>query len=39
MKNQMHLFPTKKKKFNKGGRVGLKRGTFPDFSGDGKTTN
>ena len=27
-----------KKKFNKGGRVGLKRGTFPDYSGDGKTT-
>ena len=27
-----------KKKFNKGGRVGLKRGTFPDLSGDGKTT-
>ena len=24
--------------FNKGGRVGLKRGTFPDYSGDGKTT-
>ena len=22
----------------KGGRVGLKRGSFPDFSGDGKTT-
>ena len=22
----------------KGGRVGLKRGTFPDYSGDGKTT-
>ena len=32
------LFPNKKKKFNKGGRVGLKRGSFPDFSGDGKTT-
>ena len=28
----------KKPKFNKGGRVGLKRGTFPDLSGDGKTT-
>ena len=29
-----------KRKFNKGGRVGLKRGggKFPDFSGDGKTT-
>jgi len=26
------------KNFNKGGRVGLKRGTFPDLSGDGKTT-
>ena len=24
--------------FNKGGRVGLKRGSFPDYSGDGKTT-
>ena len=32
------LFPNKKKKFNKGGRVGLKRGTFPDHSGDGKIT-
>jgi len=28
----------KGKKFNKGGRVGLKRGTFPDHSGDGKIT-
>ena len=27
-----------KKKFNKGGRVGLKGGSFPDYSGDGKTT-
>ena len=27
-----------KKKFNKGGRVGLKKGSFPDYSGDGKTT-
>ena len=27
-----------KKFFNKGGRVGLKKGSFPDFSGDGKTT-
>tara|TARA_R100000322_G_scaffold143722_1_gene99675 strand:+ start:32 stop:370 length:339 start_codon:yes stop_codon:yes gene_type:complete len=25
-------------KFNKGGRVGLKRGTFPDHSGDGQIT-
>ena len=25
-------------KFSKGGRVGLKRGTFPDHSGDGKIT-
>ena len=25
-------------KFNKGGRVGLKRGTFPDLSGDGQIT-
>ena len=32
------LFPTKKKNFNKGGRVGLKGGSFPDLSGDGKTT-
>ena len=34
------LFPTKKKTENKakGGRVGLKKGSFPDFSGDGKTT-
>ena len=24
--------------FNKGGRVGLKKGSFPDLSGDGKTT-
>ena len=31
---------TKKKPVEKakGGRVGLKRGTFPDLSGDGKTT-
>ena len=28
----------KKSKFNKGGRVGLKGGSFPDLSGDGKTT-
>ena len=27
-----------KKKFNKGCRVGLKKGSFPDYSGDGKTT-
>ena len=26
------------KNFNKGGRVGLKGGSFPDYSGDGKTT-
>ena len=32
------LFPTKKKKFNKGGRVGLKGGTFPDLNKDGKTS-
>ena len=32
------LFPTKKKKFNKGGRVGLKGGTFPDLDKDGKTS-
>ena len=28
----------KGRKFNKGGRVGLKKGSFPDLSGDGKTT-
>ena len=28
----------KKPQFNKGGRVGLKRGTFPDLSGDGQVT-
>jgi len=28
----------KVKKFNKGGRVNLKKGSFPDLSGDGKTT-
>ena len=27
-----------KKKFNKGGRVGLKGGTFPDLNKDGKTS-
>ena len=26
------------KNFNKGGRVGLKKGSFPDHSGDGKIT-
>ena len=31
-------FPKKAEKKAKGGRVGLKRGTFPDYSGDGKTT-
>ena len=30
--------PKKVENKAKGGRVGLKRGTFPDFSGDGKTT-
>ena len=29
---------SKGRKFNKGGRVGLKRGSFPDYSGDGKTS-
>ena len=28
----------KKPKFNKGGRVGLKGGSFPDLSGDGEVT-
>ena len=30
--------PKKVENKAKGGRVGLKRGTFPDFTGDGKTT-
>ena len=38
-KGSQKLFEASKgRKFNKGGRVGLKRGTFPDYSGDGKTT-
>ena len=38
-KGSSKLFEASKgRKFNKGGRVGLKRGTFPDYSGDGKTT-
>ena len=31
-------FPKKAEKKAKGGRVGLKRGTFPDLNKDGKTT-
>ena len=39
LEKQLGKKPTTQK-FNKGGRVGLKRGggKFPDFSGDGKTT-
>ena len=38
-KSSKDLFEASKgRKFNKGGRVGLKRGTFPDHSGDGKIT-
>ena len=38
-KGSKDLFEASKgRKFNKGGRVGLKGGTFPDLSGDGKTT-
>ena len=38
-KGSSKLFEASKgRKFNKGGRVGLKKGSFPDYSGDGKTT-
>ena len=38
-KKSKEIFEASKgRKFNKGGRVGLKGGTFPDYSGDGKTT-
>ena len=38
-KSSKDLFEASKgRKFNKGGRVGLKRGTFPDHSGDGQIT-
>ena len=38
-KGSKDLFEASKgRKFNKGGRVGLKRGTFPDHSGDGQIT-
>ena len=38
-KSSKALFEASKgRKFNKGGRVGLKRGTFPDHSGDGQIT-
>jgi len=38
-KKSAEMFEASKgRKFNKGGRVGLKRGTFPDLSGDGETT-
>ena len=38
MKKTSDIFTPKEPKFSKGGRVGLKRGSFPDYSGDGKTT-
>jgi hypothetical protein len=37
LEKQLGKKPTTQK-LNKGGRVGLKGGSFPDFSGDGKTT-
>ena len=38
-KSSKDLFEASKgRKFNKGGRVGLKRGTFPDLNKDGKTS-
>ena len=38
-KKSKEIFEASKgRKFNKGGRVGLKRGTFPDLNKDGKTT-
>tara|TARA_B100001939_G_scaffold88879_1_gene76169 strand:+ start:224 stop:697 length:474 start_codon:yes stop_codon:yes gene_type:complete len=37
-KGKSDIFTPKEPKFSKGGRVGLKRGTFPDHSGDGKIT-
>ena len=37
LEKQLGKKPTTQK-LNKGGRVGLKKGSFPDFSGDGKTT-
>ena len=38
MKKTSDIFTPKEPKFSKGGRVGLKGGTFPDLSGDGETT-
>ena len=37
-KGKSDIFTPKEPKFSKGGRVGLKGGSFPDYSGDGKTT-
>ena len=37
-KGKSDIFTPKEPKFSKGGRVGLKGGSFPDLSGDGKTT-
>ena len=38
MKKTSDIFTPKEPKFSKGGRVGLKRGTFPDLNKDGKTS-
>ena len=38
MKKTSDIITPDEPKFNKGGRVGLKGGSFPDLSGDGKTT-
>ena len=37
-KKTSDIFTPKEPKFSKGGRVGLKRGSFPDLTGDGKVT-
>ena len=37
-KRKSDIITPKEPKLAKGGRVGLKGGTFPDLSGDGKTT-
>ena len=37
-KGKSDIFTPKEPKFSKGGRVGLKRGTFPDLNKDGKTS-
>ena len=37
-KGKSDIFTPKEPKFSKGGRVGLKGGSFPDWSGDGEVT-